>query len=67
MHAYIIKASDGYLYPFAGDLSLTDDLSQAGHFSRVDEARDIAERRGYYDDRFEIIAVDVDESRPNRH
>lgn len=63
MHAYIVKTPDGYLYPFAGDLSLTDDVSQAGCFSSVDEARETAEGRGYYDDRFEILRIEVDPAR----
>jgi hypothetical protein len=61
-HAYIIKTSDGYLYPFAGDVSLTDDESQAGRFDSTDEARKTAEERGYYDGRFEIIRIDLDDS-----
>jgi hypothetical protein len=66
MHAYIVKTPDGYLYPFAGDLSLTDDETQAGHFMSTDEARETAEVRGYYDGGFEILRVDVDERRLNR-
>jgi len=62
MRAYIIKTGDGYLYPFAGDLSLTADESQAGYFRSVDEARGIAQERGYYDGGFEIIAVEVDDA-----
>lgn len=66
MHAYIIKTRDGYLYPFAGDVSLTDDQSQAGHFMSVDEACQVAEERGYYDGNFDVLRVEVDENRLNR-
>lgn len=61
MHTYIVKTPDGYLYPFADDVSLTDDMSQAGHYASAEEAREIAETRGYYDGRFEIIRVDLHE------
>lgn len=66
MHAYIIKTRDGYLYPFAGDVSLTDDPSQAGHYMSADEARQTAESRGYYDGGFDIIRVEVDPAKLNR-
>jgi hypothetical protein len=66
MHAYIVKTDDGYLYPFAGDVSLTDDVSQAGHFLSTEEARALAESRGYYDGGFEVLRVDVEEARLNR-
>lgn len=61
MHAYIIKTPDGYLYPFAGDVSLTDDPAQAGYYHSTDEARLVAEGRGYYDGGYEILRVEVDE------
>lgn len=67
MHDYIIKTPDGYLYPFAGDLSLTGDLSQAGRFRSVEEARATAEERGYYDGGFEIVRVDLENERVNKH
>lgn len=67
MHAYIIKTPDGYLYPFADDLSLTDDASQAGRFRSVEEARTTAEERGYYDGGFEIVRVDLDNGKASRH
>jgi hypothetical protein len=63
MHAYIVKTPDGYLYPFAGDLSLTDDQSLAGCFASVEEARTTAEERGYYDDHFQILRIEVDPAR----
>lgn len=66
MHAYIVKTHDGYLYPFAGDVSLTDDQTQAGHFLSTEEAREMAESRGYYNGGFDILRVDVDEARMNR-
>jgi len=67
MHAYIIKTPDGYLYPFADDLSLTDDVSQAGRFRSVEEARATAEERGYYDGGFEIVRVDLDDGKTAKH
>jgi hypothetical protein len=63
MHEYIVKTRDGYLYPFAGDASLTDDLNQAGRFPSVEVARDTAEKLGYYDGGFEIIAIETDASK----
>lgn len=65
MHAYIVRTPEGYLYPFAGDVSLTDDPDQAGHFLSTDEAREIAEMRGYYDGKFDVLRVEVDEGRLN--
>lgn len=66
MHAYIVRTPDGYLYPFADDVSLTDDQTQAGHFLSTEEACEVAESRGYYDGRFNVLRVEVDESRLNR-
>lgn len=66
MHAYIVKTHDGYLYPFADDVSLTDDASQAGHFLTADEARELAESRGYYDGGFEILRIEVEKEQLNR-
>lgn len=67
MHAYIVRTQEGYLYPFAGDVSLTDDESQAGHFLSTDEACEVASSRGYYDGHFQVLRVEVDESRLNRN
>lgn len=66
MHAYIVKTHDGYLYPFADDVSLTDDESQAGHFLSTEEACNMAELGGYDDGKFHIIRVEVDEAKINR-
>lgn len=65
MHAYIVKTHDGYLYPFAGDVSLTDDASQAGHFLSTEEAREMAESRGYYNGGFDILRIEVEEAKMN--
>lgn len=65
MHAYIVKTHDGYLYPFAGDVSLTDKEEQAGHFLSTNEAREVASLRGYYDGNFEVLPVEIEESRLN--
>ena len=59
MHVYIVKTSDGYLYPFADDVSLTDLEEQAGRYRSTDEARETAERLGYKEGTFQVIAVDV--------
>jgi hypothetical protein len=64
MHAYIVKTRDGYLYPFADDVSLTDDQSQAGRFRSADEACRIAEERGYYDGGFEVLRIDIGDEEP---
>lgn len=66
MHAYIVKTPDGYLYPFADDVSLTDDQSLAWHFLSTHEAREVAESRGYYDGGFNILRVEVEQGQLNR-
>jgi len=66
MHAYIVRTAEGYLYPFAGDVSLTDDPGLAGHFLSTDEAREIAALGGYYDDSFDVLRVEVDADHLNR-
>ena len=58
-HRYVVKTPDGYLYPFAGDASLTDDPEQAQQFASTEEARTTAENLGYYDDKFQIIPLDL--------
>lgn len=68
MHVYIVKTDDGYLYPFAGDVSLTDRADQAGHYGSTAEASETAERLGYKEGTFEVIAIDVEEeARPPAH
>jgi hypothetical protein len=67
MHAYIVQTKDGYLYPFAGDVSLTDREDQAGHYLSTGEANDAAERLGYKEGTFRVIAVDVDDAKLIRH
>jgi len=66
MHAYIVKTPDGYLYPFADDVSLTDDQSLAWHFKSTQEAREVAESRGYYDGGFNILRVEIEQDKLNR-
>lgn len=63
MHAYIVKTGDGYLYPFAGDVSLTDHEDQAGHYLSMDEAQRTAQARGYREGTYEVLAVEVDEKK----
>ncbi len=60
MHAYIVKTGDGYLYPFADDVSLTDQEDQAGHFLSMEEAHRVAQGRGYREGSYDVLAVDVD-------
>lgn len=61
MHAYIVKTADGYLYPFAGDVSLTDREDQAGRWRSAGEASETAVRLGYKEGSFRVIAIDVDD------
>lgn len=63
MHAYIVKTADGYLYPFAGDVSLTDREDQAGHYLSTGEAAGTAERLGYKEGSFRVIAVEVEDAK----
>lgn len=65
MHVYIVKTSDGYLYPFGNDVSLTDDIEQAGHFHSAQEAQDMAGEAGYYDGGFDVLAIDIEDDRLN--
>lgn len=58
-HRYVVKTPDGYLYRFANDASLTDDPEQAQRFASTEEARTTAEGLGYYDDKFEIVPLDL--------
>lgn len=62
MHVYIVKTNDGYLYPFAGDVSLTDRVDQAGRWKSAGEASETAERLGYKQGTFRIIALDIDDA-----
>lgn len=66
MHAYIVKTHDGYLYPFAGDVSLTDEQDQAGQYRSAREASEAAQELGYKEGTYEVIALDVDDVRLNR-
>lgn len=63
MHVYIVKTEDGYLYPFAGDVSLTDREDQAGYWTSAGEASENAVRLGYKEGSFRVIAVDIEEGR----
>ncbi len=65
MHAYIVKTHDGYLYPFAGDVSLTDEQEQAGHYRSAHEASEAAQELGYKEGTYEVIALDVDDAKLN--
>lgn len=67
MHVYIVKTGDGYLYPFADDVSLTDHEDQAGHFLSIDEAHRLAQERGYREGSYEVLAVEVDDRNLIRH
>jgi hypothetical protein len=58
-HHYVVRTADGYLYRFADDASLTDDPEQAQRFASIEEARTTAEGLGYYDDKFEIVPLDL--------
>ncbi len=59
MRTYVIQTADGYLYPFEGAVSLTDEIEHAGHFLAADEAHVIAQIFGYTDGRYQVIAVEM--------
>lgn len=59
MRAYIVKTGDGYLFPYEGDVSFTDNERQAGHFSNINEAHDTAKGIGYVAGNYQIIPVEV--------
>lgn len=60
MCAYIVKTGDGYLYPYEGGVSFTDDENHAGHFLNTDEAHDTAEGLGYVEGSYQVIPIDVE-------
>lgn len=59
MRAYIVKTGDGYLYPYEGDVSFTDDENHAGHFLNTDEAHGTAQGLGYAEGSYQVTPVDV--------
>lgn len=59
MRAYIVKTSDGYLYPNEGDVSFTDNETHAGHFLNTEEAHDTAQGLGYPEGNYQVIPIDV--------
>ncbi|HCY61672.1 MAG TPA: hypothetical protein DHV59_02270 [Oxalobacteraceae bacterium] len=63
MRTYVVKTANGYLYPFQGAISFTDDQAHAGHFLMPDEAHILAQIFGYTEERYEIIAVEMPERR----
>ncbi len=67
MRTYVVKTENGYLYPFQGSVSFTDDESHAGHFLLVDEAHVIAQIFGYLEEQYQVIAVEIPEERLNRY
>ena len=62
MRTYVVKTANGYLYPFRGSVSFTDDLDHAGHFLIADEAHVIAQIFGYTEERYEVIPVEMPEA-----
>ena len=63
MRTYVVKTANGYLYPFQGTVSYTDEERHAGHFLLVDEAHVMAQMFGYTEERYEIIAIDMPDRR----
>lgn len=63
MRTYVVKTGDGYLYPFRGFVSFTDDLDHAGYFLAAEEAHVIAQLFGYTEERYLVIAVDMPDRR----
>ena len=59
---YIVKTENGYLYPFRGAVSFTDDQFYAGLFLLEEEAHVIAQVFGYTEERYDVIAVDIAET-----
>lgn len=59
MRAYIVKTGDGYLYPYEGDVSFTEDEAHAGRFLNTEEARDTAQGLGYTEGNYQVIPIDV--------
>jgi hypothetical protein len=59
MRTYVVKTANGYLYPFQGAVSYTDDETHAGHFLMAEEAHVLAQMFGYTEERYEVIAIDM--------
>lgn len=59
MQAFIVKTRDGYLYPYQGDVSFTDNKDHAGHFPDADEANDTAQGLGYTVGSYQVIQVET--------
>lgn len=67
MHVYIVKTEHGYLYPFADDVSLTDRQEDAGRYASTQEANESAQKLGYVEGSYQVIALDVDDKDVVRH
>ncbi|QAU34510.1 hypothetical protein [Janthinobacterium sp. 17J80-10] len=63
MRMYVVKTDHGYLYPFRGAVSFTDNESHAGLFLQAEEAHVIAQVFGYTEERYSVIAVEIAEMR----
>ncbi len=63
MRAYVVKTGDGYLYPFQGAVSFTDDEQHAGHFLQEEEAHVIAQVFGYLEEQYQVIPVEIADGR----
>lgn len=61
MRMYVVKTNNGYLYPFRGAVSFTDNESHAGLFVLEEEAHVIAQVFGYTEERYSVIAVEIAE------
>lgn len=59
MRMYVVKTDNGYLYPFQGAVSFTDDEFHAGLFLLEEEAHVIAQVFGYTEERYSVISIDI--------
>lgn len=59
MTKFIVKTQEGYLCPSEdGDVTVTPDEAEAGHFSTTSEAVETAELFGFGFSEIEVIAAD---------
>ena len=62
MRMYVVKTENGYLYPFRGAVSFTDNESHAGLFLLAEDAHVIAQVFGYTEERYSVIPVEITQS-----
>lgn len=62
LRIYVVKTANGYLYPFQGSVSFTDDEQHAGGFADEEEAHVIAQVFGYAEGSYQVIPLDYPEA-----